>query len=60
MARSASMEKRVILAAAGLLVNVVVAWTAHNHDRHDLNVHGAFRHVLPDTLASVGVTGAGI
>jgi len=54
------MEKRVILAAAGLLVNVVVAWTAHNHDRHDLNVHGAFRHVLPDTLASVGVTGAGI
>jgi len=48
------------VAAAGLLVNVIVAWTLHKHDRHDLNVHSAFLHVLGDALGSVGVIAAGI
>jgi len=48
------------VAVAGLLVNVVVAWALHKHDRHDLNVHSAFLHVLGDALGSVGVIGAGI
>ncbi len=47
------------VAAVGLLVNVIVASMLHRHDRHDLNVHSAFLHVLGDALGSVGVIAAG-
>lgn len=47
------------VAAAGLLVNLIVVWTLRRHDRHDLNVHSAFLHVLGDALGSVGVIAAG-
>lgn len=48
------------VAGAGLLVNLIVAWTLRRHDHEDLNVHSAFLHVLGDALGSVGVIGAGI
>jgi cobalt-zinc-cadmium efflux system protein len=48
------------VAAAGLFINVVVAWTLRKHDRHDLNVHSAFLHVIGDALGSVGVIAAGL
>jgi len=48
------------VAVAGLLVNLIVAWMLHRHDRDDLNVHSAFLHVVGDALGSVGVIGAGI
>ncbi|QAA77152.1 MAG: Cobalt-zinc-cadmium resistance protein CzcD [Candidatus Bipolaricaulis sibiricus] len=48
------------VAGAGLLVNLVVAWMLHRHDRHDLNVHSAFLHVVGDALGSVGVIAAGL
>jgi cobalt-zinc-cadmium efflux system protein len=47
------------VAGVGLLVNVIVAWALHKHDRHDLNVHSAFLHVVGDALGSVGVMVAG-
>ena len=48
------------VAAVGLLVNLIVAWMLHRHDRHDLNVHSAFLHVVGDALGSVGVIVAGL
>ncbi len=48
------------VAAGGLAVNLAVAWALRHHDRHDLNVHSAFLHVLGDALSSLGVIGAGV
>lgn len=42
-------------AIVGLGVNIAAASVLHNHSHHDLNVRGAFLHVLADTLSSVGV-----
>ena len=48
------------VAAGGLMVNLIVAWTLRRHDHHDLNVRSAFLHVLGDALSSLGVLGAGV
>ena len=50
----------LIIAIAGLVVNVIVALVLREHDHKDLNTRAAFLHVLGDALASVGVIGAGI
>ncbi len=46
--------------AAGLLINVLVAWVLHRQSGHSLNVEGAFQHVLADLLGSVAVVISGI
>jgi cobalt-zinc-cadmium efflux system protein len=43
----------------GLVANVVSALLLHRHSKHDLNIRGAFLHLLADCLSSVGVLGAG-
>lgn len=48
------------VAFVGLLVNLVCAALLHRHSHHDLNVRGAFLHMLADTLSSVGVMAAGL
>ncbi len=48
------------IAAAGLLANVVSAWLLHRDHRHDLNVHGAYIHLIADAAGSVGALGAGL
>lgn len=50
----------LVVAAVGLVVNLVVALVLREHDHHDLNVRSAFLHVAGDALASVGVIAAGI
>lgn len=50
----------LVVAVAGLAVNLVVALVLREHDHHDLNVRSAFLHVVGDALASVGVIAAGI
>jgi len=62
----------LLIAAAGLAVNLVVLLVLrghdhghgheeeHGHDRDDLNVRSAWLHVLGDTLSSVGVIIAGL
>jgi len=50
----------LIVAVIGLAVNLLVALVLREHDHHDLNVRGAFLHVLGDALASVGVIVAGV
>lgn len=49
----------LIVATAGLAVNMAVALILHHHDHRDLNVHSAFLHVMGDALSSVGVIVAG-
>jgi cobalt-zinc-cadmium efflux system protein len=44
----------------GLGVNVVCAWILYDPTQKDLNMRGAFLHMLTDTLSSVGVVGAAI
>ena len=47
------------VAAAGLVVNLVSAAFLHRHSKHDLNIRGAFLHMVADSLSSVGVLVAG-
>lgn len=42
----------------GLAANVGSAALLHRHSKHDLNIRGAFLHMLADTVSSVGVVAA--
>jgi cobalt-zinc-cadmium efflux system protein len=46
--------------AIGLIVNIGSAMLLHSHSKHDLNMRGAFLHMLADGASSVGVIGAGL
>jgi cobalt-zinc-cadmium efflux system protein len=46
-------------ALAGLAANAVVARLLHDHHQDDLNVRGAYLHVLGDLLASAAVVAGG-
>ncbi len=48
------------VAAGGLVVNVVGLWILHEGRGENLNVHGAWLHVLGDLLGSVGTIIAAI
>lgn len=53
--RQVEEEIMIAVAAAGLVVNVAVMWALHADSRHDLNIRGAFMHMLGDALSSVGI-----
>ena len=48
------------VAAGGLCVNLVCAWLLHGDHAGDLNVRGAWLHVMGDALGSVGAICAGL
>jgi cobalt-zinc-cadmium efflux system protein len=48
------------VAVVGLLVNIIAAVTLHASAEHNLNVRGAYLHVLGDMLGSVGAIAAAI
>src|SRR5690606_5830681 len=50
----------LVVAAAGLAVNIVAALLLHGSAGHNLNVRGAYLHVLGDLLGSVGAIAAGL
>ncbi len=50
----------MIVAAGGLLINLVGLWILSAGRSESLNVRGAWLHVASDTLASVGVIFAGL
>jgi len=56
------IDGSVMLAVAtvGLVVNLVGAGLLHRHAHHNLNVRGAYLHVLGDLLGSVGAILAGV
>lgn len=49
----------VIVAALGLLVNIAAAAILHGGHHHNLNLRGAFLHVVSDGIGSVGAIAAG-
>jgi cobalt-zinc-cadmium efflux system protein len=50
----------LVVAVIGLVANLLVAYTLHDHDHDDLNTRSAFLHVLGDAISSVGVIAAGV
>ena len=49
----------MIVAVAGLFVNLIAAAILHGGHRHNLNLRGAFLHVVSDAIGSVGAIVAG-
>ena len=50
----------LITAVVGLGVNSLNAFLLHDDSHHDLNLQGAFLHMVADAVSSVGVIGAAI
>jgi cobalt-zinc-cadmium efflux system protein len=50
----------VAVAAAGIAVNIAVAWVLARANRSNLNVQGAFRRVLTDLYGFIGTVIAGV
>lgn len=48
------------VAVAGLIVNLIGLRLLHGHHHHDLNVRGAYLHIMGDVLGSVGAIGAAV
>lgn len=48
------------VAGAGVIINGITAWLFLKDKEKDLNVKGAYLHMLADTMVSVGVVAAGI
>jgi cobalt-zinc-cadmium efflux system protein len=53
--RPVQEEIMIAVAAAGLVVNIAVMWALHADRHHDLNIRGAFLHMLGDAFSSVGI-----
>lgn len=49
-----------LVAIVGLLVNLTTAWILHQVSRDDVNVRGAYLHMLGDSISSVAVIAGGI
>lgn len=50
----------VLIATGGLAVNIISAWLLHSASEENLNMRGAFLHVIGDALGSVGAIIAGL
>lgn len=48
------------IAAGGLGVNIIAAYLLHSDHKHDLNIRGAWLHVMGDLLGSVTAIVAGV
>lgn len=49
-----------LIAAGGLVVNLIAAYLLHSDHKHDLNMRGAWLHVMGDLLGSVTAIVAGL
>jgi len=49
----------ILVASGGLFINLFCAWLLHSKDEIDLNMRGAWLHVMGDALGSVGAIIAG-
>ena len=49
----------IVVAVLGLLVNIAAAAILHSGHQHNLNMRGAFLHVISDAIGSVGAIAAG-
>lgn len=49
-----------LIATGGLIINLIAAWLLHGDHAHDLNMRGAWLHVVGDALGSVMAITAGV
>lgn len=49
-----------LIAVGGLVVNIIAAILLHSDHKHDLNMRGAWLHVMGDLLGSVAAIAAGV
>jgi cobalt-zinc-cadmium efflux system protein len=49
----------MFVAFGGLCINLICAWLLHGDHKDDLNVRGAWLHIMGDALGSVGAIAAG-
>ena len=49
-----------LIAGGGLVINIISAYLLHADHKHDLNMRGAFLHVIGDLLGSVAAIAAGV
>jgi cobalt-zinc-cadmium efflux system protein len=52
--------RMMLIAFGGLIVNIIAAKLLHSGHKHDLNMRGAWLHVMGDLLGSVAAVTAGI
>jgi cobalt-zinc-cadmium efflux system protein len=50
----------IIVAVIGLIVNIISAWILHDFHHGNLNLHGAFLHIVSDAIGSIGAIVAGV
>lgn len=50
----------MLVATGGLLINLACAWLLHGEHEVDLNMRGAWLHIIGDTLGSLGAIAAGL
>lgn len=58
--QSVKAVEMIFIAAGGLAVNAVSAWLLHGASGENLNMRGAFLHVIGDVLGSLGAILAGL
>jgi len=49
-----------LIAAGGLVINIICAYLLHGDHQHDLNMRGAWLHVIGDALGSTVAIAAGV
>lgn len=49
-----------LIAVGGLIINLIAAFLLHGDHAHDLNMRGAWLHVMGDALGSVAAIAAGV
>jgi cobalt-zinc-cadmium efflux system protein len=59
---SVVVESRIMLlvAAVGLVANGLAAWAMMRANKENLNIRGAYLHILGDAFSSLGVIGGGL
>ncbi|HEV7859874.1 MAG TPA: cation diffusion facilitator family transporter [Pyrinomonadaceae bacterium] len=50
----------IFIASGGLVINLVCAWVLHGDHEVDLNIRGAWLHIMGDALGSLGAIAAGL
>jgi cobalt-zinc-cadmium efflux system protein len=56
---SIKSTQMLLVASGGLLINLTCAWLLHGEHKHDMNMHGAWLHIIGDALGSLGAIIAG-
>lgn len=50
----------ILIASGGLIINLICAWILHSRHEVDLNMRGAWLHVMSDAFGSVAAITAGV